>query len=76
VWRRRGHGRVGVRRRGLDGQGELLAGQRGGRLAASLLDPLRSTARTWTSATAREACQSGELVVIDGWYNPLLVQSW
>jgi hypothetical protein len=31
--------RVGLRRRGLDGQGELLAGQRGGRLAASPLDP-------------------------------------
>jgi hypothetical protein len=32
-------GRVGLRRRGLDGRGELLAGQRGGRLAASPLDP-------------------------------------
>jgi hypothetical protein len=31
--------RVGVRRRGLDGQVELLASQRGGRLAASPLDP-------------------------------------
>jgi hypothetical protein len=31
--------RVGVRWRGLDGLGELLAGQRGGRLAASPLDP-------------------------------------
>jgi hypothetical protein len=31
--------RLGLRRRGLDGQGELLAGQRGGRLAASPLDP-------------------------------------
>jgi hypothetical protein len=38
--------RVGVRWRGLDGQGELLAGQRGGRLAASLFNALRSTART------------------------------
>jgi hypothetical protein len=40
--------RAGVCWRGLDGRRELLAGQRGGRLAASPLDPLRSTARTWT----------------------------
>jgi hypothetical protein len=59
--------RVGVRRRGLDGRGELPAGQRGGRLAASPLDPPPLDGEDLDVAEpAAKHAQRGDLVAVDG----------